>query len=66
MKKLLFAMVIGAALAFLFDPETGARRREDLKRRLAEKGLISSSDASSATGAVDYSASAYRPSSVSG
>ena len=28
MKKLLFAMAIGAALAWLFDPDAGARRRD--------------------------------------
>ena len=39
MKKLLFAMAIGAALAWLFDPDAGARRRDALKRKLDEKGL---------------------------
>jgi len=39
MKKLLFAMAIGAALAWLFDPDSGARRRESLRRKLDEKGL---------------------------
>ena len=39
MKKLLFAMAIGAALAWLFDPDAGSRRRETLKRKLDEKGL---------------------------
>jgi hypothetical protein len=40
MKKLLFAMAIGAALAWLFDPDSGARRRESLRRKLDEKGWI--------------------------
>ena len=39
MKKLLFAMAIGAALAWLFDPDAGSRRRDALKRKLDEKGL---------------------------
>jgi hypothetical protein len=40
MKKLLFAMAVGAALAWLFDPESGSRRREMVRRKLAERGLI--------------------------
>ena len=43
MKKLLFAMAIGAALAWLFDPDTGSRRRDLLRRKLDEKGLTGSS-----------------------
>jgi hypothetical protein len=40
MKKLLLAMAIGAALAWLFDPDTGSRRRDMLRRKLDERGLI--------------------------
>jgi len=46
MKKLLFAMAIGAALAWLFDPDNGPRRRETVKRRLEEKGVMSPSSSS--------------------
>ncbi len=42
MKKLLIAMAIGAALAWAFDPNQGSRRREQVKHRLEEKGIISS------------------------
>lgn len=41
MKKLLFAMAIGAALAWLFDPDTGSRRRDLIRRKLEERGLTS-------------------------
>jgi hypothetical protein len=34
MKKLLFAMAIGAALAWAFDPELGSRRRDSVRRKL--------------------------------
>lgn len=40
MKKLLFAMALGAFLAWALDPEQGSRRREDVRRRLADAGLI--------------------------
>jgi hypothetical protein len=40
MKKLLLAMAIGAALAWLFDPDAGSRRRDMLRRKLDERGLI--------------------------
>jgi len=39
MKKLLFAMAIGAALAWLFDPDAGSRRRDQIRRKLDERGL---------------------------
>jgi hypothetical protein len=39
MKKLLFAMAIGAALAWLFDPDSGSRRRDLVRRKLDERGL---------------------------
>jgi hypothetical protein len=39
MKKLLFAMAIGAALAWLFDPDAGSKRRDMLRRKLDERGL---------------------------
>jgi hypothetical protein len=37
MKKLLFAMAIGAALAWLFDPDSGSRRRDSMRRKLEER-----------------------------
>ncbi len=48
MKKLLFAMAIGAALAWLFDPESGARRRAVLRRKLEEQGWAGGSTAPAA------------------
>jgi hypothetical protein len=39
MKKLLIAMALGAALAWLFDPDNGTRRRDGLRRKLEERGL---------------------------
>jgi hypothetical protein len=33
MKKLLFGMALGAALSYLFDPQLGARRREQVRQR---------------------------------
>jgi hypothetical protein len=42
MKKLLFAMAIGAALAWLFDPDAGSKRRDMLRRKLDERGLTRS------------------------
>ena len=55
MKKLLFAMAIGAALAWLFDPDAGSRRRETLRRKLDERGLTGSSSPPVAPSAVaDY------------
>lgn len=41
MKKLLFVMAIGAALAWLWDPDNGASRRAMVRGRLEEKGLLS-------------------------
>ena len=38
MKKLLFAMAIGAALAWLFDPDAGSRRRDALKPQARRAG----------------------------
>ena len=43
MKKLLISMAIGAALAWAFDPDQGSRRREQVKHRLEEKGVLGSS-----------------------
>ena len=40
MKKLLFAMALGAALAWLFDPDAGSKRRDALRRKLDERGFI--------------------------
>ena len=57
MKKLLFAMAIGAALAWLFDPDAGSRRRENLRRKLDERGLTGSSSKPAAPTAIpDYPA----------
>ncbi|MET0144355.1 MAG: hypothetical protein ABW328_06170 [Ilumatobacteraceae bacterium] len=39
MKKLLIAMALGAALAWLLDPDSGARRREIIKRKLDQRGI---------------------------
>ncbi len=60
MKKLLFAMAIGAALAWMFDPDAGSHRRETLKKRLEDKGLLSSSASSTTSGTV----SGYKPAAV--
>ena len=38
MKKLLFAMAIGAALAWLFDPDAGSRRRDSLRAQARREG----------------------------
>ncbi len=43
MKKLLFAMAIGAALAWLLDPDSGARRRTSLKRQIEKTGVVAPS-----------------------
>jgi hypothetical protein len=48
MKKLVISMALGAALAWAFDPDNGSRRREDVRRRLEEKGLLGSSSATPA------------------
>lgn len=34
MKKLLFAMLVGAALAWFFDPANGTQRRDSLRSQL--------------------------------
>ncbi|MGI9053244.1 MAG: hypothetical protein ACR2HQ_11450 [Ilumatobacteraceae bacterium] len=39
MKKLLFAMGLGAGLAWLFDPDAGSRRRDALKSKVEGSGL---------------------------
>ncbi len=39
MKKLLFAMAVGAALAWLFDPDAGSKRRDSLRRKLDQRGI---------------------------
>lgn len=49
MKKLLIAMAIGAGLAWAFDPDQGSRRRDQVKHRLEEKGLLSSSSSSTSS-----------------
>ena len=42
MKKLLVAMALGAALAWMFDPDAGSRRRDALRSKLENSGLSSS------------------------
>ena len=63
MKKLLFAMGIGAALMWFLDPNAGSRRRDVVKQKLDEKGLTRSSSVppSVPTSVTDYTA----PASVS-
>jgi hypothetical protein len=58
MKKLLFAMAIGAALAWLFDPDAGSRRRDMIRRKLDERGLTGPASAPPGTPAAvaDYPA----------
>jgi hypothetical protein len=58
MKKLLFAMAVGAALAWLFDPDAGSRRRDALKRKLNEQGLTGPATPTPAvpTSVTDYTA----------
>jgi hypothetical protein len=58
MKKLVFAMAIGAALAWAFDPDQGSRRREQVKHRLEEKGVLGSKSGSSSTAS---NVSTYEP-----
>ncbi len=55
MKKLLLAMALGAALAWLFDPDAGSRRRDALRRKLDERGLTgpAAMPPSTPTGLVD-------------
>ena len=45
MKKLLFAMAIGAALAWLFDPDSGSKRRDMLRRKLDDRRVAGSGSA---------------------
>jgi hypothetical protein len=40
MRKLLFAAVVGSALAWFLDPESGSRRRESVRNWLAELGVV--------------------------
>ena len=56
MKKLLFAMVVGAALMWLFDPDAGSRRRDGVRRKLDEMGVTSKPTKPSAapTAVTDY------------
>lgn len=57
MKKLLFAMAIGAALAWLFDPDAGSRRRDMIRRKLDERGLAGPASPPASPAAVaDYPA----------
>ena len=52
MKKLLLAMALGAALAWLFDPDAGSKRRDSLRRKLDERGLIGATNPASAPPAL--------------
>jgi len=56
----MFAMALGAALAWLFDPQNGPRRRADVKRKLEQKGVLGNSDTSSDFGDVPTAVSAIR------
>lgn len=38
MKKLLLSVGLGAALMYVFDPQLGARRRDELRRRMDRGG----------------------------
>jgi hypothetical protein len=61
MKKLLFAIGIGAALMWFLDPDAGSRRRDVVKRKLDEKGVTRSSSSvppSVPTSVTDYTAPA--------
>lgn len=40
MKKILLFMAAGAGLAFLFDPDNGARRRDALQRKLGQQSDV--------------------------
>ena len=54
MKKLLFAMAVGAGLAWLFDPASGPQRRDSVRRKLEERGLTGSSASVPPTPVADY------------
>ncbi len=43
MKKILFLLGMGAAAAYLFDPDNGNRRRADVKAKLDSFGRPGSS-----------------------
>jgi len=49
MKKLLFAMAVGASLAWAFDPDQGPRRRELVRQKLTDSGLVKQSSSSAYT-----------------
>ena len=55
MRKLLFAMAIGAALAWLFDPDAESRRRDMIRRKLDERGLTGPTPTTTSA-AADYPA----------
>lgn len=38
MKKMLFLIGVGAALAYFFDPDSGGRRRADAKAKVGSSG----------------------------
>jgi hypothetical protein len=38
MKKMLLLLVLGAAVAYLFDPDSGIRRRAGLRRKVESFG----------------------------
>jgi hypothetical protein len=40
MKKLLFAALLGGALVWFLEPESGPQRREAVLNRLADQGII--------------------------
>ena len=41
MRKMLILIAFGAALAYMFDPDSGIRRRADLRRKLQSFGAES-------------------------
>ncbi len=40
MKKMLFLMIVGATLAYFFDPVSGASRRRSLQQKMAKSPPI--------------------------
>ncbi|MGI9029248.1 MAG: hypothetical protein ACR2HP_04590 [Ilumatobacteraceae bacterium] len=71
MKKMLVAMALGAALAWLFDPDAGSRRRDAVRSKLERRGMGGTTPASapqsamrSTSSAVDNGASAPTVASI--
>ena len=70
MKKLLVAMALGAALAWLFDPDAGSRRRDAVRSKLERRGMGGTTASAphsamrSTSSAVDNGASAPTVASI--